>query len=60
MLVLIAGPPCAGKSTYVEGKAVRGDLILDSDKLHACLGGLALYDRPDELRPYVWAAFFGC
>ena len=32
-VVLVTGPPCAGKSTYARDHAAPGDLILDQDKL---------------------------
>ncbi|SCL32029.1 hypothetical protein GA0070616_4376 [Micromonospora nigra] len=32
-VVLVTGPPCAGKSTYVAQRAQPGDLILDQDQL---------------------------
>lgn len=59
MLTLIAGPPLAGKTTYAREQAQPGDLLLDSDALYAALSGQPLYDRPEHLRPFVWAAFFG-
>lgn len=30
-VVLVCGPPCAGKSTYVRAHAQPGDLVLDQD-----------------------------
>lgn len=32
-VVLVTGPPCAGKSTYAREHAAPGDLILDQDEL---------------------------
>jgi adenylate kinase family enzyme len=32
-VVLVTGPPCAGKSTYARDHAAPGDLILDQDEL---------------------------
>ena len=37
---LVAGPPCAGKSTYVASHARPGDLVLDQDAL-----GRTRYDQ---------------
>lgn len=34
-VILVTGPPCAGKSTYVAQHAQLGDLILDQDALGA-------------------------
>lgn len=32
-IVLVAGPPCAGKSTYVTEHVQPGDVVLDQDAL---------------------------
>jgi hypothetical protein len=32
-VVLVAGPPCAGKTTYVTRHAEPGDVVLDQDAL---------------------------
>jgi predicted kinase len=32
-VVLVCGPPCAGKTTYVREHANPGDLIIDYDDL---------------------------
>ncbi len=37
-VVLVAGPPCAGKTTYVEERAQPGDLVLDLDWIARDLG----------------------
>jgi 5-methylcytosine-specific restriction protein A len=34
-VVLVTGPPCAGKSSYVREHARPGDLVLDQDELGA-------------------------
>jgi hypothetical protein len=34
-VILVAGPPCAGKTTYVAAHARPGDLVLDQDELGA-------------------------
>jgi hypothetical protein len=33
MIVLVAGPPCAGKTTYVQVHAAPGDEVVDYDAL---------------------------
>ena len=38
MLHVICGAPCAGKSTYVQKHARRGDLIVDADKIAETIG----------------------
>ena len=35
VVYLVAGPPCAGKSTYVRHRARPGDLVLDQDVIGA-------------------------
>lgn len=35
VVYLVAGPPCAGKSTYVRQRAKPGDLVLDQDVIGA-------------------------
>ena len=32
-MILVAGPPCGGKSTYATEHAVPGDLVLDFDDI---------------------------
>lgn len=53
---VVAGAPCAGKSSYVRANAQRGDLIYDYDTLHQALSGLSSHEHLAELRPYVMAA----
>lgn len=37
-VVLVAGPPCAGKSTYVASRRGPGDLVADFDEVARRLG----------------------
>lgn len=57
-VTLVAGPPCAGKNTYIAERAQRGDLIIDSDTLYRALSGINSRDRPENLRPFVWSAYW--
>ena len=52
---LIYGPPCSGKTTYVEKHAKTGDLVIDTDKLHAAISTLGSHDRDDDLQEVVFA-----
>jgi hypothetical protein len=38
MLVIVTGPPCAGKTTYVREHARPGDIIIDFDAMAAAFG----------------------
>jgi hypothetical protein len=38
MLVIVTGPPCSGKTTYVTGHAQPGDIIIDFDAMAAAFG----------------------
>ena len=37
MLTVVSGPPCSGKSTYIEAHAKSGDVIVDLDRLALAL-----------------------
>jgi len=52
-VVLVAGPPCAGKSTLVRSRRVPGDLVLDLDEIASMLSGQDLHgwDRRRWLGP---------
>lgn len=43
-VILVSGPPCAGKSTYVAERAAPGDRVLDQDVLGFFQFGKALAD----------------
>lgn len=44
-VVLVCGPPCAGKTTHVTEHAQPGDLILDADTI----GEIAMRQRLDQV-----------
>jgi len=48
-VVLLAGAPGAGKSSYVRWNMQRGDVVVDVDQLSAAVGYLELYDRPQNI-----------
>lgn len=53
-VVIVAGPPGAGKTTWVKERLIWGDLVLDVDALFVALtGGLPMYDKPTSLLPFV-------
>ncbi len=53
---IVAGPPCAGKSTYVRKHFKQGDLIFDYDTLHGALSGQESHKHLDVIKPFVFAA----
>lgn len=53
---LIAGPPCAGKTTWVREHRGYGDLVIDQDALAAALSLEPEHDTPRWLTKYAIAA----
>ena len=41
MLIVVTGPPCSGKTTYVSEHAQPGDIIIDFDALAQAFGALS-------------------
>lgn len=37
MIVVVTGPPCGGKSTYIKANAKSGDVIIDMDRIALAL-----------------------
>jgi 5-methylcytosine-specific restriction protein A len=56
-VVVVYGPPGAGKTTYVLKKMRPGDLILDSDRLWQALSGQAIHDKPISIFPFMLEAW---
>lgn len=55
-LTVVAGPPCAGKTTYVQQHAQPGDLTVDYDAIAVALGSTDSHDHPPSLRPFICEA----
>ena len=53
---LIAGPPCAGKTTYATNKMTASDMIVDVDFLTKALTNKYLHNRPKSVFPFVISA----
>lgn len=54
--VIVCGPPGSGKTTYVERRMVRGDVIVDFDALASAISGLPWYDTPPNVIAFAVAA----
>lgn len=48
-IYLVYGPPMSGKSTYVKENILRGDIVIDMDRLYEAVTMLPYYDKPDQL-----------
>ena len=48
-IYLVYGSPLAGKSTYVQERAGIHDLVVDVDKIHACISNNPLYIKSNRL-----------
>jgi hypothetical protein len=49
-VTLVAGPPCAGKTTHVAAHAKPGDIIVDWNDLAIQAGSPVRYDHPPQYR----------
>lgn len=53
-VVLVTGPPGAGKSTYCQQQAQAGDTIIDLDECYRAVAGKSGHDMTlDERRPWI-------
>lgn len=50
MITVVTGPPCSGKSTFVDENAKSGDIIIDMDVL-------ALALTTPDVEPYGYSSF---
>lgn len=51
---IVYGPPCSGKTTWVQGTAGKNDLILDIDSIWDCISNTGRYAKPDALKRNVF------
>lgn len=49
-VILVCGPPVAGKSTWVRRQAQPGDRVVDFDQLCRTLGSSSRHNHPDHVR----------
>jgi broad-specificity NMP kinase len=50
MLTVVTGPPCSGKTTYVQQHALPGDIIIDFDHLAQALGSPVTHEHDTQYR----------
>lgn len=53
---IIYGAPCSGKTTMANHLRLRGDILVDMDRLYQAISWCSLYDKPDNIRTAVFAA----
>ena len=46
----VYGPPCSGKTTFVNSIKGNSDLIVDMDNIWQCITGGARYEKPQALK----------
>ena len=51
---LVYGPPCAGKTTWVDSVANDDDLIIDIDRILECLCNSDRYHKPNRIKNNVF------
>ena len=51
---LVYGPPCAGKSTWVESVCNKDDLIIDINRIWECLCVSDKYHKPNRIKSNVF------
>lgn len=56
MLIVVCGPPCSGKSSYIRTHARAGDIIIDYDALAQALGSPVSHSHPTHIRTVTLAA----
>lgn len=55
-LRVVIGPPCSGKSTYVDTHAKSGDVRIDFDRIAVALGSETPHEPPDGIKSATYSA----
>lgn len=55
-VTVVAGPPAAGKTTYVNQRKGPNDLVIDLDAIAVALGSDVSHDHNQRLLPFMFAA----
>jgi dephospho-CoA kinase len=57
-LIIVTGPPCSGKTTWVRGQARAGDVVVDYDALAHALAapGADSHDHPRHIKTIAYRA----
>lgn len=58
MITVVTGPPCSGKSTFIEQSCKPGDIVIDMDRLALALSpdGTEPFEYSDKVRAVARAA----
>lgn len=57
MITVVTGPPCAGKTTYVQQHKRPGDIVIDFDALAQALGSYASHSHGKAVTEVTQAAW---
>lgn len=52
---LITGAPCSGKTTFARERMQAGDVLIDIDDIWQQISGRPRYEKPNSLKPLVFA-----